>query len=147
MFGFRKKKENTNDRDIWKSYYEVLANTYVGTNTAKDFYEIAMAVKEFERTMALWLVQDSKRVNVVFRDGMYVDIKETTLPKMSIRSNQYEDVRKKVLSMTDYRMVWDYIQKSLSEGWVEYTEGERWITLFVFINHAYVLAYERWFKC
>lgn len=147
MFGFKKKKTKDNDRELWKAYYEVLANTYVGTNTAKDFYEIAMAVKEFERTMAIWLMQDSKRVEVIFRDGMYVDIKETSLPKMAVRSNLYAEVRAKVLSMTDYGMVWDYIQKNLSKGWVEYTEGERWLTLYIFINHAYTLAYERWAKC
>lgn len=152
MFGKKKdrigkeEKEKKADLELWGKFYDFLINTNVGSNSAKDFYGIANAVREFERTMSVWLLHDSKRVDVVYRDGMCMDIKDLALPKMVFRSNLYAEVREKALSMTDYYTVWYYMQKTLGRGWVEYTEGERWLLMFVMLNRAYELAYEKWAK-
>ncbi|MBQ1295348.1 MAG: hypothetical protein IIY21_14995 [Clostridiales bacterium] len=150
MFGKKKEKlskedrDKRSDRELWGKFYDTLINTNVGTNSVKDFYGIANAVREFERTMSIWLLHDSKRIDVVYRDGMCMNIHDLVLPKMVFRSDLYAEVREKVLSMGDYYMVWNYIQKTLGRGWVEYTEGERWMLMFVMLNRAYELAYERW---
>ena len=152
MFGRKKNKletadkEKKSDMELWSNFYDTLINANVGTGSVRDFYEIASVIREFERTMSIWLLRDSKKADIVYRDGMCMNVGDLALPKMVFRSDRYSEVREKALSMPDYGMVWKYIQKTLGRGWVEYTEGERWLQMFVMLNRAYELAYEKWVR-